>query len=178
MVPGLFVISFEDINLNFVSYNSNYDWMVLCVKTRDQMDVYWCLFFSASCSNCCSGSERSQGAEPTPGWAVVTNQEEVPVVFVTLFCNPFQFLIHPSFSEAWLKKKKVIDHVSWLALCLQHFAKTPKLYLPAKTDPRLQVGTNTCLEVSVTDCIKVSVPLVTSLWDHFQKWAHFQNSTN
>lgn len=77
-----------------------------------------------------------------------------------------------------LKKKKVIDHVSWLALCLQHFAKTPKLYLPAKTDPRLQVGTNTCLEVSVTDCIKVSVPLVTSLWDHFQKWAHFQNSTN
>lgn len=104
--------------------------------------------FSASCSNCCSRSERSQGAEPTPGWAVVTNQEEVPVVFVTLSCNHFQFLIHIDYKlqvKHYKKKKKVINHISWLALCLQHFAKTPKLYLPAKTDPRLQVGTNTCL---------------------------------
>lgn len=94
MVPGLFVISFEDINLNFVSCNSNYDWMVLCVKNPRSDGCLLMFTFSASCSNCCSGSERSQGAEPTPGWAVVTNQEEVPVVFVTLSCNHFQFIIH------------------------------------------------------------------------------------
>lgn len=112
--------------------------MVLCVKNPRSDGCLLMFTFSASCSNCCSGSERSQGAEPTPGWAVVTNQEEVPVVFVTLSCNHFQFIIHIDYKLQWSiikkKKKKVIDHVSWLALCLQHFAKTPKLYLPAKTE--------------------------------------------
>lgn len=175
MVPGLFVISFEDINLNFVSCNSNYDWMVLCVKTRDQMDVYWCLLFQLPAQTVAQDQKDLRGrSQHQAGLVSLTRRRyQLPLwhYLVTIFSS-LSILI-TSFSETLLKKKKeVIDHVSWLALCLRHFAKTPKLYLPAKTDPRLQVGTNTCLEVSVTDCIKVSVPLVTSLW------AHFQNSTN
>lgn len=97
MVPGLFAVSFEDINLNifedikdFASYNSNYDWMVLCVNNRDQIDVN---FFSSLLKLLLRiGKISGGGANTRLGCCYCPGK--APVVFVTLSCNHFQFLIH------------------------------------------------------------------------------------